>query len=113
MDKQLTFSFDFDNNISKDPLTFLGIMQFIQDMGHKAIVCTCRLPTTEPEDLDFLVKRGYEVIFTSHVGKKKYLRSIGIEVDIWIDDCAESILEDWNGAARTFREMENGYECVA
>lgn len=106
MDKHLVFSFDFDCTISEDPELFLSMMGMLELMGHTVVICTCRMPDTYPEDLAFLEKKGYKIYYTSHKAKKKYLADQGVIVDIWVDDTPESILQDWDGEARTYRDME-------
>lgn len=103
MGKHLIFSFDFDCTISEDPNTFLILMDILRRSGHTVYVCTGRMKTTAPEELDFLKDEGYEVIFTEHTAKKKFMESLGINVDIWVDDCPEAVYEDWNGPIRTYR----------
>lgn len=106
MDKQLTFSFDFDCTISEDPKMFLILMDVVRSRGHKVYVCTGRMSTTAPEELQFLRDKGYDVVFTEHQAKRKFMEGLGISVDIWVDDCPEAVYEDWNGPVRTFRNKQ-------
>jgi hypothetical protein len=100
-----TFSFDFDNTISRDPEAFLYMMNYLQGRGHNVIVCTARLKEVYPEDLQFLIDKGYKVYWSEHKSKDRYLRSIGINVDVWIDDCPDAVLNDFDGQPRTYRDM--------
>lgn len=104
MDKQLTIAFDFDGTISEDPKGFLAVMDFLKVRGHNVIVVTGRMRSTDPEDLNFLMDNEYKVYFTDHKAKRKYMRGLGIDVDIWVDDLPEAMIQDWNGPPRTFRE---------
>ena len=100
------FSFDFDNTISRDPEGFLGVMELLEKRGHTCYVVTARRPDIHPEDFEFLENKGYKVIKTRHIAKHKYMEEIeGIQVDVWIDDCPDAILNNWHGVPRTHRDM--------
>lgn len=103
--KPTVFSFDFDNTISRDPSGFMQIMKLLRDRGHDVYVCTMRMKWLNPEDFDFLIEAGYKVFFTEHKAKDEYMKSQGIQVDVWVDDLPDSIIEDWHGVARTFRTI--------
>lgn len=101
-----TFSFDFDDTISRDPVAFLHMMNYLQGRGHNVIVCTARLKEVYPEDLQFLIDKGYKVYWSEHKSKKDYLESLGIHVNVWIDDCPEAVLDDFDGQPRINRNVE-------
>ena len=101
---KLTFAFDFDNTITRDPDLFDFIMKGLQIVGHKVYIVTGRLTTTHPEDLDPWGWEGFQVFFTEHKAKRKYMEDLGIKVDIWVDDLPESVCNDWDGPPRTFRD---------
>lgn len=105
MHKSTLFSFDFDNTISRDPQGFLAVMEMLEKRGHQVIVCTARLREVYPEDLQFLLDKGYKVYWSEHKSKDNYLRSIGIKVDVWVDDCPDAVLNDFDGEPRTYRTM--------
>ena len=99
------FSFDFDNTISRDPEGFLGVMEFLEKRGHTVYVVTARLKSVHPEDFEFLLKKGYRVFWTEHKGKEAYMKSIGLPIDVFVDDCPDALLNDYHGQPRTFRDM--------
>lgn len=103
------FSFDFDNTISRDVDGFIFLMEYLQKRGHDVYVVTARRPDIHPEDFAPVEEKGFKVIKTRHIAKKHYMREIeGIEVDVWIDDCPEAILGNWDGQPRTFRDADCG-----
>lgn len=88
---------DYDDTISHNDTAWLSVLLALENIGYQVIIVTYRKPNCCPEDLDFLVKKGYKVYFTSQVGKREWLKDVhNIEVDIWIDDTPESILFDYN-----------------
>lgn len=100
-----TFAFDFDNTISRDPKTFLKVMEEFEKSGHTVYVVTARLPEVYPDDYQFLVDKGYRVFCTAHQNKRGFMKNLGISIDVWVDDCPEAILQDWDGQARTYRDL--------
>lgn len=103
------YSFDFDNTITRDPEGSLEMMKFLEKRGHTVYVCTARPSDLFPEDLNFLRELGYKVFCTNLKAKRPYMRSQGIEVDVWIDDSPGSVVNDFprKGAVPyTFRDIE-------
>ena len=87
-------AFDFDETISDKPNTWLNVMLALERAGYHVIVVTWRGPTDWPEDLAFLVDRGFKVYYTSRQAKQPYMISKGIKVDIWVDDNPYAILNN-------------------
>ncbi|AMR57340.1 hypothetical protein vB_PsyM_KIL3b_0094 [Pseudomonas phage vB_PsyM_KIL3b] len=78
-------AFDYDETISDSESTWLAVMLLLEKQGYHCIVCTWRTPTTYPEDLQFLVDRGFKVYYTSGQAKRTYMEKQGVKVAIWID----------------------------
>jgi len=95
-------AFDYDETISAAPNTFLEVMLTFEKMGWHCIVVTYRQHTCSPEDLDFLLEKGYKVFFTGQVAKDKFMKSLGIEVDIWVDDSPETVVRSYDPAKGIF-----------
>jgi len=88
---------DYDDTISHNDTGWLSVLLALEHLGYQVIIVTYRKHNCCPQDLDFLVKKGYKVYFTGQCGKRDWLKEVhGIEVDIWIDDTPESILFDYN-----------------
>lgn len=85
---------DYDETISDSESTWLAVMLLLEKQGYHVIVCTWRTPTTYPEDLKFLVDKGFKVYYTSGQAKQTYMAKQGIKVDIWVDDNPFAILND-------------------
>jgi len=104
--KPTVFSFDYDNTISRDPEGFLGVMDFLRRRGHTVYVVTARRPNVYPDDFNFLLEKGYKVVFTRHISKQKWMEEVeGIKVDVWVDDCPDAVLNNFHGEPRTHRDM--------
>jgi hypothetical protein len=97
---QKVVAIDFDETISDNPGTWLQIMKAMELGGYVVYVVTWRSPTTAPEELQFLVDKGYRIFYTSFKAKKPFMEALGIKVSIWCDDNPAAILEDaktiWN-----------------
>lgn len=99
------FAFDYDNTISRDVDGFVAIMKMLQLRGHEVYVVTARRPDVFPEDFRD-IEKVFKVIKTRHIAKRLYMREIeGIEVDVWVDDCPEAVVDNWCGEPRTFRDF--------
>lgn len=94
VDEQKTIGIDFDETISDNPAAWLAVMRTLELAGYRVVVVTWRAPTSWPEDLQFLVDKGYKVFYTSLHAKEKFMQDRGIRVDIWIDDNPFAILND-------------------
>lgn len=85
-DKQKIVGIDFDETISDNPNAWLKIMETLKTAGYIVYVVTWRPSNLYPEDLQYVVDKGYKVFYTSYKSKREYMKSQGIEVDIVIDD---------------------------
>lgn len=87
-------AFDFDETISDKPSTWLNVMLLLERAGYHVVVVTWRTPTTYPEDLQFLVDKGFKIHYTSGQAKEMYMKKLGIKVSIWVDDNPFAILNN-------------------
>lgn len=87
-------AFDYDETISDNQVAWLGVIYLLEKQGYHCIVVTWRTPATYPEDLQFLVDRGFKVYYTSGQAKQPYMASQKVKVAIWIDDNPSAILND-------------------
>lgn len=85
---------DFDDTISDNESGWLRVLALFEKIGYHVVICTWRTPETYPEDLQFLVDKGYAVFYTSLQSKKDFMEAQGINVSIWIDDNPFAILND-------------------
>lgn len=99
------FAFDFDNTISRDFNGIVSMMAELQARGHTVFVVTARRADVHPEDF-YEIEKLFKVYKTKHIAKRLYMREVeGIEVDVWVDDMPEAIVQNWEGAPRTFRDL--------
>lgn len=83
---------DFDETISDNEHGWLQVLLLLEKIGYHVVICTWRKPTDYPEDLKFLVDKGFAVFYTSQQAKQDYMKAQGIDVAIWIDDNPFAIL---------------------
>lgn len=86
---------DYDDTISHHDTAWLKILKAFELTGYRVIIVTYRQPDMCPEDLGFLQGMGYSVYFTGQKSKRQYMHTMGIKVDIWVDDSPESIIFDY------------------
>lgn len=79
------FGIDYDETYSYDPELFDAFIKLAKDRGHHVCIVTFR-DESQPVKVE-----GVEVFYTSGKYKAPYMRSIGYEPDIWIDDWPELI----------------------
>lgn len=89
-DKEYNIGIDFDETISLAPDMWLNIMSIMEKNGFNVYVVTWRYAHEYPEDLKFLVDKGYKVFYTGRLNKRHYTASKGINIDIMIDDSPEA-----------------------
>jgi hypothetical protein len=93
---RITFGVDFDNTISRAPGLFRSMIQLMKNDGHRVLCVTARRQTDENmADIEgFLVDHCIDipVFYTSLRSKVDFMKSRGIDVDIWIEDDLKSCL---------------------
>lgn len=87
-----TIAIDIDKTWSIHPQAFSACYNLFRSFEFRAIVIT-----RHNQPIDKLIRLGintsHEYYCSNGVSKKKYLDSIGIKVDVWIDDDPSSIIE--------------------
>lgn len=94
MQEPKVIAVDFDETISDNESGWLQVLLLLERIGYHVVICTWRKPTDYPEDLKFLVDKGFSVYYTSQHAKQDYMRQQGIDVAIWIDDNPFAILNN-------------------
>lgn len=83
----MTIAIDIDNTWSLDPVAFKAINSVCTRLGHEVIIVTRRSEVTL-EDREKLQIPGDMLVIccTPSKFKRHHVESIGLHVDIWIDD---------------------------
>lgn len=85
----MTIAIDYDGTITEDPKLFREIVSMIKTFGHKPIIVTMRYKHEEDNFLNAVLQKSswdIDVYYTGRKAKRDFMFSIGILVDIWIDD---------------------------
>lgn len=91
----MIIALDFDETYNKDSDFWIDFIVLAENFGHKVIMATYRHETLDPDPLiDELIEGDIECYFTDGKAKRPFLKDLGIEVDIWIDDNPFSITQD-------------------
>lgn len=94
----MRIALDFDNTYTAMPAMWNRMIEDVRAAGHHVDIVTMR-HNSEAEAIPFSVAQRVDaVIYTGRKGKAAHMQSIGKQVDIWIDDMPQFILEDaWTG----------------
>lgn len=86
----MRIAIDFDDTLTSDPELWLGFIDMCSLKGHKVVCVTARRDSDENlEAIDsWMIKHDIEipVYFTRLESKVEYMKRVGLDVDIWIDD---------------------------
>jgi len=94
--KSKNIAIDWDNTISADRDYFIHLIKQFQAMGYTPFVCTLRAPDKEniKEIRDILEETNIAIYLTNGKPKRKYMKKLGIKVNLWIDDFYPGICGD-------------------
>ena len=94
----MTIGLDYDDTWTADPKFWRKFVHMALDAGHTVIMVTqrCRCYPEQVEDVEAEIGSLIPIIFAGDPllpqSKSQAARTVGYEVDIWIDDRPESIL---------------------
>lgn len=88
----LHIAMDFDDTFTADVEAFLGVIATLERFGHRVYIVTAR----GREDIDEIsratgLSKG-RIYCTGGSAKKWFMNRTDVEIDIWIDDQPEMIL---------------------
>lgn len=89
----MTIGLDFDGTVTEDPELWLAFIRTSLQQGHYVYIVTMRF---ESEICDLLKAFGAvtTVIFTGRKAKDAFCKSMGINVNVWIDDHPAAVIMD-------------------
>ena len=93
----MIIAIDYDGTITEDLKMFVGIIALIKKSGHTPIIVTMRYRYEEDNILNNMVSKlgnDVSVYYTCRKAKKDFMLSLGISVNIWIDDRPDWIFND-------------------
>lgn len=87
---------DWDNTINVDQEFFILLINKLKTAGYIPFVCTLRAPDKEniKEIRAILETSNIAIYLTNGKPKRKYMKSLGIKVHLWIDDFYPCICGD-------------------
>lgn len=90
---KLIICIDYDGTFSAIPELLTDLIVGAKKAGHRVICATMRYEYEGKEVLESIGKLC-EVIFTSRKAKLAFLKELGIEPNIWIDDLPMFLFRD-------------------
>ena len=86
----MRIAIDFDDTLTADAALWRQFIAIARVFGHEVICVTARRDTEENNEIvsEWMREHGIDlpVYFTGLRSKVEYMESLGIKVDIWIDD---------------------------
>lgn len=82
----MNISLDYDNTYTRDPETWIKVINTFQAAGHNVYVVTMRSKEEGKPVTEALAGRADGVFFTNRKAKAKFMYDRGISIDVWLDD---------------------------
>ena len=94
----MIFSLDFDDTYTKDPEFWDEFVRLAHTKGHTVYCVTFRFQHELQKLWESIgqVIGEHMVIATSHQSKRVHMERLNIQVDVWIDDLPELIVDPIN-----------------
>lgn len=88
----MIIAIDFDDTFTLDVAAWTTVIAVLQAAGHTVVCVTSRHRSDETEaEFASLLPGTVKSFFAAGTSKKSYMMSVGIDVDVWIDDSPDSI----------------------
>lgn len=95
----LAFAFDYDGCANVDVDTFRKTIASLQEAGHKVYIVTMRYPSECRQVIEDFGVYADGIVPTSRNSKRSACESLGLKIDVWMDDnpraIEESALQIW------------------
>lgn len=96
----MKIALDFDQTYTLDPDCWDDIICGFYNCGHEVCIVTVRHPYWDAHPLldELKAVYGVNIIFTDGKAKKAFCEELGINIDVWIDDRPQTVINDsaWN-----------------
>lgn len=97
----MNIALDFDGTYTEDTTLWNRFIKEAQRRNHRVFLVTFRAPEHESlnQDMfDYLKSMKVPLIFTNRVPKRAFTESMGLSIDIWIDDNPDLIIQasEWS-----------------
>ena len=87
----MIIAIDYDETYDMDPTFWEEVKHLAECREHKVICVTARYTKPGTHDRHERVP-SFPIYCTSNQPKRAYMASLGIKVDVWVDDSPESIV---------------------
>lgn len=94
MRPQLLIAIDYDDTYTADTEAWTRVIVELQRHGHRVICVSARAETEgNRRELSQSLPPGVDVLLSYDTPKRVFARSRGHDVDIWIDDMPEAVVQ--------------------
>jgi hypothetical protein len=113
----LTVAVDYDDTITADADLWRQVIAMFKSRGWVVVIVTDRRQTFDNRREIEQCVQGVPIYFAYDQPKRDYMESLGINVDIWIDDTPDMIVGDLSGEVsrlqRTIEAMKYAHGVLA
>lgn len=89
----MNFAFDYDGCTNGDVPTFIDVISTLQKAGHKVFIVTMRYPSECRQVIEDFSGLVDGIIPTSRKAKRAGCESLGLKIDVWMDDNPRAVEE--------------------
>lgn len=104
----MIIAIDFDQTFTSEPNMWAGIIELMNDYGHRVICVTCR-PEWDTAGMDQIEKiiGSDNIFFTDNMPKIEFMEE-RCHVDIWIDDTPATVTGGGKVMYKPNKEVSDG-----
>lgn len=90
----MKIALDYDGTYTLDPEVWDEFCDMMIDNGHEVYIVTAR--EFEQDNIDDVLNTDYEIpiIYCDGVAKKWFCHHKGLDIDVWIDDKPQGIIDN-------------------
>lgn len=84
----MLIALDYDGTYTEDPRMWDTFINLAQSCGHEVHLVTMRAPDEYVE----MGRKPDRIHYTNRKAKRPFMRALGLDVQVWIDDMPEFVL---------------------
>ena len=90
----MNISLDYDDTYTRDPVLWNSFIESCINRGHIVYCVTARALYESDDVFETIAKLigRNKCIFVNHASKRDFMKRVGIQIDVWIDDNVDSIV---------------------
>jgi hypothetical protein len=82
----MNLGLDYDGTVTEEPIGFLNFTETMRKLGHKVYIVTMRYESECVEIVKHWGKFVDGIHATGRQAKSDFMKNLGIDIHVWIDD---------------------------